>query len=51
MSDVAGAGLGSGIAFWLRWLVATAIGLVLAFAMFVMIFSVIGSRETSCSPC
>lgn len=42
MSVVAGAGLGSGIGFWLRWVVATAIALVLAFAMFVLIFSVVG---------
>ena len=42
MSDVAGAGLGSGMAFWLRWVAATAIGLVVSFAMFVAIFSVIG---------
>ena len=42
MSEVAGAGLGSGIGFWLRWVVATAIALVVAFAMFVVIFSVIG---------
>lgn len=42
MSEAAKPRLGSGVGFWIRWVAATAIGLMVAFAMFVALFSVIG---------
>lgn len=42
MRDWTGIGSHTGGGFWLRWVVASAIGVVVAFVMFVAIFSVIG---------
>jgi hypothetical protein len=42
MSEAARAKLWTGVGFWLRWVAATAIGVMVAFAVFVALFSVIG---------
>ena len=50
MSNSGSARYGTGIALWMRWVVATAIGMVIAFTAFVAIFSVIGEPSDSLFP-